>query len=99
MVRGKKILVFSGPGAENIGFWWSGDRKYWFLVVWGQKILCFSGPGTKYSFLVVRGQKILIFKGSGTENIGFGRSRESSWWGGRTGAGGRGRWRRESWTP
>ena len=35
VVWGKKILVFSGPGTEIIGFWWSGDRKYWFLVVRG----------------------------------------------------------------
>ena len=77
MVRGQKILVFSGPGTENIGFcspgtghicfWWSGDRKYWFLVVRGQKILGFSGPGTEnidfwcsrdknIDFLVLRGR-------------------------------------------
>ena len=56
MVWGKKILVFSGPGTENIDFWWSGDRKYWFLVVRGQKILVFRGSGTEnIDFLIVRG--------------------------------------------
>ena len=47
MVQGQKILVLSGPGTENIGFWWSGDKKYWFLVVRGQKILVLSGSGTE----------------------------------------------------
>ena len=47
MVREQKILVFGGPGTENVGFGWSGDRKYWFLVVRGQKIFVFSGPGTE----------------------------------------------------
>ena len=47
MVRGKKILVFSGPGTENIGFWWSGDRKNRFLIVGGLIILVFNGLGTE----------------------------------------------------
>ena len=33
-------------GLDN-SFKWSGDRKYLFLVVWGQKILVFTGPGTE----------------------------------------------------
>ena len=32
-VRGMKILVFRGPGSENIEFERSGERKYWFLEV------------------------------------------------------------------
>ena len=47
MVREQKILVFGSPGTENTGFWWSGDKKYWVLVVRGQKILVFSGSGTE----------------------------------------------------
>ena len=47
MVQEQKILAFGGPGTENIGFRWSGDRKYWFLVVQGEKILGFSGLGTE----------------------------------------------------
>ena len=58
MVREQKILVFGGPGTENIGFWWSGDRKYWVLAVRGQKIFVFGGLGTENS-------------GPGTENISF----------------------------
>ena len=43
MVRGQKILIFSGPGIENIDFQKSGDKK---SMVWGTKILIFGGPGS-----------------------------------------------------
>ena len=70
---GQKILVCSGLETENIGFYWSGNRKYWFLVVRGQKILVFGGPGTENIGFWWSGdrQKILVFSGLGTENIGF----------------------------
>ena len=82
VVQWHKILICSALGKEeNIEFrwfWWSGDRKYWFLVVWGQKIWIFDG---QYWFFVVWGQKILIFiglrpeililSGLGKENIDF----------------------------
>ena len=64
-------MIFDVLHIENIVFWRSMDRKFWFLVLRGQKTLLFDAPRTENLFFGAPGTKILIFSDPGTENIDF----------------------------
>ena len=86
-----RVLIFGALATEDIDFWCSGNRKYWFFKLRRQKILIFGALATdnihfwcsgdrKYWFLVFRRQKILVFGAPATENIGFWCPGDRKYW-------------------